>query len=216
MTDKPKIIGICGSPHPNGNTAKLIKKILEGCKQAGAEIEFIPLGNRKISFCKACYECIKNGKCILDDDLNKIRKEMLESQGLVIGSPAYNREITGQLKTFFDRFFYDIHKQTFLGKYAVCVSSYMFSPGCTQKTLRDLTMALGYYVVDMINANLRKFNNEIEKDRKTMKNAFNIGLKLVKVIKTQKKYLKQDLIRKFFMKPIFKKIDRLMEAKGLF
>jgi len=99
MMYKPKIIGICGSPHSNGNTAKLIKKSLDGYKRAGAEIEFISLGNKKILFCK-CYECIKKGECVLDDDLNGIRKKMINANGIVIGSPTYGREITGQLKTF--------------------------------------------------------------------------------------------------------------------
>ena len=174
---KSKIIGICGSPHLNGNTAKLIKKILDGCKRAGAEIEFISLGNKKILFCKACYECIKKGECVLDDNLNGIRKKMINANGIVIGSPTYGREITGQLKTFFDRLFYDIHKQTFLEKYAVCVTTYIFSPGCTPKTLRELTMALGYYVEDTINAGLWKYNNEIEKDSKTMEKAFDVRIK---------------------------------------
>jgi len=43
-----KVIGLCGSPHQNGNTAKLIRKVLEGAESMGAETEFIPLGNKKI------------------------------------------------------------------------------------------------------------------------------------------------------------------------
>ena len=34
--------------HQNGNTAKLIRKVLEGAESMGAETEFIPLGNKKI------------------------------------------------------------------------------------------------------------------------------------------------------------------------
>lgn len=140
---KPKIIGICGSPHSNGNTAKLLKKVLEGCQRAGAKVEFVSLADKKILFCKACYKCLTKGKCVLDDDLNEIREKMTKANGLVIGSPTYNREITALLETFLDRLFYDIHRQTFLGKYAVCISTYLISSGCAQKTLRDLTMALG-------------------------------------------------------------------------
>ena len=98
-----KIIGICGSPRLNGNTAKLIKEVLKGAQSVGAEIEFITLGNKKLSFCLSCYKCVKQGHCILNDDLNKIRKKMIKSNGLVIGSPTYNRAISGQMKTFFDR-----------------------------------------------------------------------------------------------------------------
>jgi len=208
--DKIKIIGICGSPHINGNTAKLIKKVLEGAKSAGAETEFISLGNKKILFCKGCFDCLKKGECILNDDSNEIRRMMMESDGLIIGSPTYNRDVTGQMKTFFDRLWYDIHRQTFLGKYAICANTYVFTPGCGQRTLKDLTMALGYNITGEVYAKLWKFNNEIEKDSKTMKKSFDTGRRLVKDIKSQKKYLKQDLIRKFFMKPVFKKIDKLM------
>ena len=215
MSNTIKIIGLCGSPHQNGNTAKLIRKVLEGAQSVGAETEFISLGNDKILFCTACYKCLKEGTCILKDDLNEVREKMIKSDGLVIGSPTYNREITGQLKTFYDRLWYDIHKQTFVGKYAVCINTYIFTPGCSQKTLRDLTMALGYYVVDIIDANLLRFGNDIERDSKTMKKAFHAGRGLVEDIKAEKRFLKQDLIRKFFIKPILRKIDELMKEKSL-
>jgi len=76
-------------------------------------------------------------------------------------------------------------------------------------------MALGYYVVEMIDANLLRFGNEIERDGKTMKKAFDVGLRLVKDIKAERRFLKQDLIRKFFIKSVFRKIDKLMREKGL-
>ena len=215
MSDAIKIIGLCGSPRPNGNTAKLIRKVLEGAQSMGAETEFISLGNKKILFCTACYKCLKEGTCILKDDLNEVREKMIKSDGLVIGSPTYNREITGQLKTFYDRLWYDIHNQTFVGKYAVCINTHIFTSGCSQKTLRDLTMALGYYIVEMIDAKLLRFANEIEGDSKMMKKAFDAGVKLVKDIKTERRFLKQDLIRKLFIKPVFRKIDELMREKGL-
>jgi len=47
MSNTIKIIGLCGSPHQNGNTAKLIRKVLEGARSMGAETEFISLGNKK-------------------------------------------------------------------------------------------------------------------------------------------------------------------------
>ncbi len=210
----PKIIGICGSPHLNGNTAKLLKKALEGCRVAGAETEFVSLANKKIIFCRACDECLKKGECIINsDDVNEIRKKMLNADGLIIGSPTYTRDITGQLKSFFDRLFYDNHKQTFLGKYAVCVNTHMLSSGYAPGILKSLTMTLGYYVVGAVNAKLWKFNNEIDNDDKDMKDAFDMGIKLIKSIKTQKKYRMQDLIRKLFIIPAFIKVDKLLNQR---
>lgn len=211
MMSKLKIIGICGSPHLNGNTAKLIKKVLEGCEAAGAETEFISLANKKIIFCRACDECLKKGECIINsDDVNKIRRKMLDADGLVIGSPVYTGDITGQLKAFFDRLFYDNHRQTFLGKYAVCVSTYMLSSRYAPKILKSLTMTLGYYIVKTINAKLWEFGNEIGRDDKDLKIAFNAGVELVKSIKTKRKYRIQDLIRKLFIIPAFIKVDKFL------
>jgi len=115
VKDRPiKIIGLSGSPHPNGNTAKLIKKVLESAESVGAETKFISLGNRKISFCVACYDCVKHGHCVIKDDFNEIRAIMLECDGIVIGSPTYEREITGQMKTFFDRMWFTFIEKVFL------------------------------------------------------------------------------------------------------
>ena len=76
-------------------------------------------------------------------------------------------------------------------------------------------MALRYYVVEMVDANLLRFGNEIETDNKTIKKAFDAGRGLVKDIKAGRRFLKQDLIRKFFIKPVFRRIEKLMEEKGL-
>jgi len=38
---------------------------------------------------------------------------------------------------------------------------------------------------------------------------------LFKDIKAGKRFLKQDLIKKIFIKPVFRKIDELMREKGL-
>ena len=135
---------------------------------------------------------------------------MLDADGLVIGSPVYTGDITGQLKAFFDRLFYDNHRQTFLGKYTVCVSTYMLSSRYAPKILKSLTMTLGYYIVKTINAKLWEFGNEINRDDKDLKIAFNAGVELVKSIKTQRKYRIQDLIRKLFIIPAFIKVDKFL------
>ncbi len=211
MGKSVKIIGICGSPLKNGNTAKVIRKVLEGCEAKGAKTEFISFVGKKLSFCISCYECIKKGYCIINDDLIWIRNKMIESHGIVIGSPTYNREVTGQMKTFFDRLFYDIHQETFLGKYAICINTYLFTPGCSMKTLRDLTMALGFNVVNTINVKLWEFKNEVENNKELLDRAFKTGITLVENINKRKRFLKQDFIRKYFIRPTFRKIDKLIE-----
>ncbi|KAA0008490.1 MAG: flavodoxin family protein [Thermoplasmata archaeon] len=209
--EKIKIVGICGSPHPDGNTAKLIKMVLKGAESAGAETEFISLADKKIYFCYGCYECISKGQCILNDDLNKIRDTMIRCDGLVIGSPTYDREITGQMKTFFDRLWFDIHRETFLGKYAVYVNTHNLTVGHSAGTLRNLSVALGYYVIGSVkSSNLAKFDGKIDGDLNSQRKAFKMGIKLVQNIKQQKKYILQELMRRVFIRPIFKKVEDIL------
>ena len=51
----PKIVAIYGSPRRNGNTAMLLKKVIEGARDSGAEVEEIVLRDLKISPCLEIY-----------------------------------------------------------------------------------------------------------------------------------------------------------------
>ncbi len=205
-----KVVGLCGSPHPEGNTAQLIKKVLEGAQSAGAETVFISLGSKRISFCRACYMCVGRGQCIIEDDLGEIRKMLLECEGAVIGSPTYEREITGQMKTFFDRIWLDFHNESFLGRYAVCVNTHYLSGGHSTRTLINLSIALGYAVVGSVESRLAEFGR-VSNDSKAQQKAFRMGIKLVENIQQQRRYFSQEIIRRLFIRPFFKKIERRLQ-----
>lgn len=60
-----KALFINGSPRKNGNTAKLLKRAMEGAAEAGAETELINLYDRSLNFkgCMSCFDCkMKGGK----------------------------------------------------------------------------------------------------------------------------------------------------------
>lgn len=59
-------------------------------------------------FCVGCYQCILKGenKCPQFDKVQKILSAMLRSQLIIINSPSYCLEMTGQLKTLFDHLAY--------------------------------------------------------------------------------------------------------------
>jgi hypothetical protein len=46
-----KIIGIDGSPRKDGNTEKLLKKVLAGTEEAGSETQFLKLADLTINYC---------------------------------------------------------------------------------------------------------------------------------------------------------------------
>ena len=98
-----KALCIIGSPRNNGSTAYLVDQVIKGMQEKGIEIARYCLGSCKINYCLGCKECYVAGKCVQCDDMNKIIDDFKESDIIVIGTPDYWGDITGQLKVFFDR-----------------------------------------------------------------------------------------------------------------
>jgi multimeric flavodoxin WrbA len=99
-----RILGISGSPR-HGNTEILVKEALAGALEEGAETEYISFFGKKIQFCTGnCPKCgqYKN-MCLFKDDHQDIFNRMKAADGIVMGSPVYLGNVTGQLKTFMDR-----------------------------------------------------------------------------------------------------------------
>ena len=100
-----KVIGFVASPRKDGNTSFVVNKILEGVKESGAETEIWYSGELNIMPCKGCLGCVKSGKCVIDDDMQKIYETLKEADALVLGSPVYMGQMSAQAKTFTDRLF---------------------------------------------------------------------------------------------------------------
>jgi multimeric flavodoxin WrbA len=103
MLNLVKIIGIVGSPRSNSNTEKLVTEALQSARAVGAETELVKLGSAEIEPCVACDICKATGECAIYDDVGRILEKMVDSQGLIIGSPVYFGNVTSQLKILMDR-----------------------------------------------------------------------------------------------------------------
>ncbi|MEI7885379.1 MAG: flavodoxin family protein [Clostridia bacterium] len=102
-----KILGINGSARKQGNTAKLVKKILAGAKVVGHEVSYIDVAGLNIEPCLACRYCRNHvGECITKDGMEAVCQQMLSADILVIGSPIYFATMTGNLKVLLDRVFF--------------------------------------------------------------------------------------------------------------
>ena len=90
-----KALFINGSPRKNGNTAQLLKRAMDGAREAGAEVEMVNLYDRSLNYkgCMSCFACkLKGGKkgvCSFKDDLQPILQKAVEADVLVCGSPNY-------------------------------------------------------------------------------------------------------------------------------
>jgi multimeric flavodoxin WrbA len=84
-----KVLIICGSPRPEGNTAQIAKECARVIGDLGVSAEVISFAGMKIESCTACYQCRDLGQCTIDDGLNAIIKKLRDAQGFIVASPVY-------------------------------------------------------------------------------------------------------------------------------
>jgi len=119
-----KIIAIHGSPRTIRSTTRtLAALVLEGAAAAGAETEMIDLTDYGVTPCTACDACLLNGVCVHEDGVSDIVARIKEADAIVLGSPVYIDNVSGQMKIFFDRLADAIHFQTLAGKYGCSVAT---------------------------------------------------------------------------------------------
>ena len=102
------IIAINGSPRKNGNTAALLNKALEGASSQGATTEMINLYDLNFKGCVSCFACkLKDGKsygkCAYKDELTPVLNKIENADAVIIGSPIYFSEVTGEVRSFIER-----------------------------------------------------------------------------------------------------------------
>jgi len=103
-----KLIALCGSARKHGNTSKMLGKVIEGANSVGAETEFVNLFDLNYKDCIGCCSCkLINSKsfghCVVNDDLKPILGRIEESDAIVLGSPIYYGNLSGQMRSFTDR-----------------------------------------------------------------------------------------------------------------
>jgi len=124
-----KVIGLNGSPNRNGNTATLIKWVLDGCHEAGAEVEMLNVSDYDIKYCLGCNSCLREGACIITDDYQAVYNKIIEADGIVVGSPVYADAPTAILKTLMDRMtLLNLYAATFQKKFSIGVATSGLAP----------------------------------------------------------------------------------------
>lgn len=101
-----KVVGFVGSPRKKGNTTTIVNEVLRGAQEAGAETKVFNLNQLNIRGCQGCYKCqTPEGKCVQTDDMAALYDEIYSADAVVVGTPVYMFQITGQTKIFIDRLF---------------------------------------------------------------------------------------------------------------
>ncbi|RJR48236.1 MAG: flavodoxin family protein [Desulfobacteraceae bacterium] len=98
-----KILGIYGSPRKSGNSDALLDKALDGASLAGTEISRVYARDLKMSGCIECGGCDRTGKCVVEDDMQKVYPLLDEAQVIFVSSPIFFYGVTAQVKAVIDR-----------------------------------------------------------------------------------------------------------------
>ena len=104
-----KIIGIVGSYRKGRVIDTAVSEILKGAEAHGAQTSKIYLIDKHIEFCTNCRNCTQEkdagtrGKCIHNDDMEDILRQIDDADALVLGSPVNFGSITAVTKRFLER-----------------------------------------------------------------------------------------------------------------
>ena len=99
---RPKVVAVIGSPRRHGNTAALVDAALEELERSGCECTRIMLADKRIEFCSGHVFCGELA-CPHDDDMAGILDQVYAADGLLLATPIYYENVSGQMKTFMDR-----------------------------------------------------------------------------------------------------------------
>lgn len=102
-----KIVILNGSPRKKGNTALLCSYFTRGAQESGNEVTEFYLNGMNIHGCLGCCggDNSRECPCVQKDDMAQIYPAVKASDVVVLASPLYYWNLSGQLRTCFDRLF---------------------------------------------------------------------------------------------------------------
>lgn len=125
-----KILIIDGGTKKDGFTSKALSIISSYLEGHGIEVKNIRLHEADIKDCIGCFNCLKTGFCVINDDMAGIIDTMLGSDGFVVGSPVRNGLVTACYKRFYERITYILGFTLLLeNKYTLAISSVGYMGG---------------------------------------------------------------------------------------
>ena len=98
-----KVLGIMGSPRIKGNSDLLIDEALKGVQSQQAETEKIVVDKLNLTACREYYACLKDGKCVIKDDMDVIYQKILDTDAIIVASPIFFYTVSAQLMLLISR-----------------------------------------------------------------------------------------------------------------
>ena len=102
-----EIIILNGSPRKKGNTSALAAEFTRGAKEAGHTVTEFFLDSMDIHGCKGCFggHSSRECPCVQKDDMMQIYPAVKGCDVIVLATPLYYWNMSGQIRTAVDRLF---------------------------------------------------------------------------------------------------------------
>ena len=106
------VLAICGAANKSRNTATMLKSAFDGAMSLpGATGDFVYLYDLDYKGCIGCHNCklldeAKFARCAVKDGLAPVLEKAIGADVLLIGSPIYFGSITGEARSFLERFLF--------------------------------------------------------------------------------------------------------------
>lgn len=102
-----KIVVLNGSPRRKGNTSELVRAFTEGAEASGNTVTEFFLDAMGIHGCKGCFggHSAQEHPCAQRDGMDEIYPAVRECDVVVLASPLYYWNMSGQIRTAVDRLF---------------------------------------------------------------------------------------------------------------
>jgi NAD(P)H-dependent FMN reductase len=96
------VAGICGSLRRGSYTRMAVQIALQGAQEAGAQTQLIDLQDYQLIFCDG-----KVDESTYPEDVFKLRREVRQAGGIILGTPEYHGSFSGVLKNALDLMGFD-------------------------------------------------------------------------------------------------------------
>ncbi|QFK72954.1 flavodoxin family protein [Pradoshia sp. D12] len=124
-----KVFVYIGSRNDNSILYTYLNRLIENISLQDESIKFTiyKAYETNIFHSTGCKSCFTKGKCPQDqlhnDRMEEIKRELLESDFVILASPVYSHNVSGDMKAFIDRLSYWGHLFRLAGKPGLVVAS---------------------------------------------------------------------------------------------
>ncbi len=128
-----RILCIYGNPKAGGFVHGCVDHIAARLEDKGVSVDRLRLGECEIGDCIGCFNCLRTGKCALQDDMTDVIERIRRSDGVVTGASVRNGLFPAIFKRFYERITYILgFGRELHGKYVLAIGGVGIAGGRRQ------------------------------------------------------------------------------------